>query len=61
MPDNIVIKKDGKFEIVPSEAELARQQSKADKTKIKSKLTDEESRALLERILLRLEALEKTA
>ena len=59
MPNNIVIKKNGKFEIVPSDEELARQSGKADMVKVKSKLTDEDTRAILERILLRLEALER--
>lgn len=59
MPDHIVIKKAGKFEIVPSDADIARSKTKEDKDKIKAKLTDEELRSILHNILTRLEALEK--
>lgn len=61
MPDNIVIKKNGKFEIVPSDAQLACAESKADKAKTKNQMSEPETRALLERILIRLEALERPA
>ncbi len=61
MPDHIVVKKNGKFEIVPSDADIARAKAKEDKDKIKNKLTDEETRALLLNILVRLEALESSS
>lgn len=56
---NKTYKQNGKFFIEPDETYLARVQRKEDKVKVKAKLTDEELRALLERILIRLEALEK--
>ncbi len=59
MPDHIVIKKAGKFEIVPSDADIARAKAKEDKVKVKARLTEAEMGELLERILLRLEALER--
>jgi len=58
MPDHIVIKKAGKFEIVPSDADIARAQSKMDTGKVNN-MPDEELRAILGRILIRLEALER--
>lgn len=59
MPDHIVIKKAGKFEIVPSDVDIARSKAKEDKDKIKAKLTDEEMRVILLNVLTRLEGLEK--
>lgn len=56
---NKTYKQNGKFFIEPDETYLARVQRKEDKVKVKAKLTDEDLRALLERILVRLEALEK--
>lgn len=59
MPNHIVVKKDGKFEIVPSVADKARAMSATDRVKSKQKLTDEEIRAIIERILVRVEELER--
>lgn len=56
---NKVYKQSGRFFIEPDEVYLARAQRKEDQVKVKAKLTDEELRALIERILIRLEALEK--
>lgn len=56
---NKVYKTDGKFFLEPTPAYLARVKSNEDKDKVKGKLTDLELSALLERILIRLEALEK--
>ncbi len=61
MPNHIVVKKDGKFEIVPSDADVALANAQKDKDKIKNKLTDVETRALLMNILVRLEALESSS
>ena len=58
MPDKIVIERAGKFEIVPSDAEIARAHSKMDTGKVNN-MPDEELRAILGRILIRLEALER--
>ena len=55
-----VIKANGRFEIVPSGADIARAKATQDKTKFKDKLTDGELRALLDRILDRIEALENS-
>ena len=52
------IKKNGVFTLEPDEKISARAQRKADKELIKNKLSDDELRALLQRILVRLEALE---
>jgi len=56
---NKVYKTEGKFFIEPDEVYLARVKGKEDQVKVKEKLTDLELSSLLERILIRLEALEK--
>lgn len=53
-----VIKKSGVFVLEPDEKISARAQRKADKELIKNKLSDDQLRELLQRILIRLEALE---
>ena len=61
MPDHIVVKKNGKFEIVPSDADIARAKAKEDKDKIKTDLANGDFRDILNRVLLRLEALENSS
>ena len=51
-------KKDGKFYLEPDPVITARTNSKADRAKIKKKLTDEELRDVIDRILTRLDALD---
>lgn len=53
-----VVKHNGKFILEPDAKNLARAQRAADKERLNQKLSDEELRALLLRILIRLEALE---
>lgn len=54
-----VTKKDGKFILEPSPSHAARQQGKADLEKVRKALNDEELRAILERVMLRIDALEQ--
>ena len=61
MPDHIVVKKNGKFEIVPSDADIARAKAKEDKDKTKTDLANDDLREILSRVLLRLEALESSS
>ncbi len=56
---NKVTKKNGVFTLEPDPLITARQQSKDDQEKLKSILLDEELRRLLERILLRIDNLER--
>ena len=58
MPDHIVVKKNGKFEIVPSDADIARAKAKEDKDNTKTDLANDDLREILSRVVLRLEALE---
>ncbi len=51
-------KKDGKFYLEPDPVITARSAAKADREKTKNKLTDQELRDILDRILIRLDALE---
>lgn len=53
-----VTKKNGKFILEPNAKNLARAQRAADKESLNQKLTDEQLRAILQRILIRLEVLE---
>ena len=61
MPSHIVIKKNGMYELVPSDADFASAQSKSDVEKVKNKLSDKDLGDVLSRILSRLEALEAKA
>jgi len=54
-----VFKRDGKFFLEPDPVILARAARTGDAEKLKSNMTDVELRALLERILARLAALER--
>ena len=54
-----VFKRDGKFFLEPDPVILARAARTRDAEKLKSNMTDVELRALLERILARLAALER--
>lgn len=54
-----VTKKDGKFILEPNPTHTARQQGKADLEKVRKSLNDEELRAILERVMLRIDALEQ--
>lgn len=54
-----VIKKSGVFILEPTPAHTARRQGKADLEKVRKALNDEELRAILERVMLRIEALER--
>ena len=51
-------KKDGKFYLEPDPVLTARSAGKADREKTKNKLTDQELREIIDRILTRLDALE---
>lgn len=51
-------KKDGKFYLEPDPVITARSAGKADRAKIKTKMSDEELRDVIDRILTRLDALE---
>ncbi|MBP9041531.1 MAG: hypothetical protein KBF64_07135 [Anaerolineaceae bacterium] len=53
-----VIKKNGKFILEPDAKNLARAERAADKERLNQKLSDEQLRAILQRILDRLAALE---
>jgi len=53
-----VIKAKGKFQIVPSSAEVARSMAKADRRKSTDKLSDADLVGIIQRILDRLDALE---
>jgi len=53
-----VIKKNGKFTLEPDAKNLARAQRAADKESLNQKLSDEQLRAILQRIFDRLEVLE---
>ncbi len=54
-----VIKKNGKFILEPSPAHTARQQGKADLEKLKNDCSNKEFREILERVMLRIDALEQ--
>lgn len=53
-----VIKKNGKFILEPDAKNLARAERAADKERLNQKLSDEQLRAILQRILDRLAVLE---
>jgi hypothetical protein len=54
-----VIKKSGVFILEPTPTHTARQQGKADLEKVRKALNDDELRAILERVMLRIEGLER--
>jgi hypothetical protein len=51
-------KKDGKFYLEPDPVLTARSTGKADREKTKNKLTDQDLSEILDRVLIRLDALE---
>lgn len=53
-----VIKQNGKFVLLPDPVIVAKEKSSEDLGKTKSKLTDDELRAILSNILIRLSALD---
>jgi len=53
-----VIKAKGKFQIVPTSAEVARSLAKADRRKAEPNMSDAEIAGIIQRILDRLDALE---
>jgi len=53
-----VIKKNGKFQLIPTTLDVARSTAKRDKIKAEDKINDAELHGIIHRILERLEALE---
>jgi len=53
-----VQKQNGKFQLVPSTADVARANAKSDKSRAEDKISDAELHGIIHRILERLDALE---